>query len=619
MSVRTSSRSNKGKNKYLTNLLIEEEKSMEQKQKQKKQKKQKKQIQKTTEVVRCIACNTNDSNYNEETDPNGNMIQCDKCDTWQHIKCMTNGTNDIKPFLNENSEYFCERCNPQNYPHLVKQQEPEVENDSIQEEDFGFGESDNESEEIINGLEDDNHINNVIEQNDDDDDAYTDDENNNALQNFKDEEFIENDDEDFDEDIKKKKRHAKTTLKSLSSIPSSKKKRKKTPENKKDLKSNTNIKANITPPDPNAKIRQNAKKMFIDLFNKYIIPDTLNEKLYSIPENSTSNLISNASAEQLENALYEVCFDKETNQLSKIYTEKVRSLFSNLKDKKNLLLKSHVLNKVISFDKLVRMGVNELANPDLQEIKEEMDAKSLNKFTIEKEENPLYIKTHKGDELIEGSNDFDQQDDQIYSKDNINRRVNDNEDDEDSENQTDQELKLQNDSHPNSDIDSTEESPEKIALKRVDINYDEVSWKVSGNLKYLGASIPMDKSVYRDALSDGQLSVEGKLSSDKAFEYLHEVKSMRNVVSFQLIDPSDTESDSNIHSMTDSLLLSGKILGIRPKTNYEKVIYVIPAKDNTIPHTFQDIYGNDEIFTSSVESFDRALFIVFIIKPELAR
>jgi hypothetical protein len=40
------------------------------------------------ETVRCLVCGTTDANYDEDDDPHGMMIQCDDCQTWQHVKCM---------------------------------------------------------------------------------------------------------------------------------------------------------------------------------------------------------------------------------------------------------------------------------------------------------------------------------------------------------------------------------------------------------------------------------------------------------------------------------------------------------------------------------------------------
>ncbi|CAK9441457.1 uncharacterized protein LODBEIA_P53250 [Lodderomyces beijingensis] len=38
--------------------------------------------------IRCGPCGTTTENYDADSDPHGDMVQCEKCNTWQHIKCM---------------------------------------------------------------------------------------------------------------------------------------------------------------------------------------------------------------------------------------------------------------------------------------------------------------------------------------------------------------------------------------------------------------------------------------------------------------------------------------------------------------------------------------------------
>ena len=41
------------------------------------------------------------------------MVQCDKCDVWQHVPCM-----QLNPSRLPN-EYLCELCAPQNHERLL--------------------------------------------------------------------------------------------------------------------------------------------------------------------------------------------------------------------------------------------------------------------------------------------------------------------------------------------------------------------------------------------------------------------------------------------------------------------------------------------------------------------
>ncbi|RLV87972.1 Transcription factor BYE1 [Meyerozyma sp. JA9] len=72
--------------------------------------------------VRCTPCGANKDNYDEETDEGGTMIECDKCHTWQHAKCMG--------YRNERSipkKYVCNLCQekPQKPPKSGKSAKPD--------------------------------------------------------------------------------------------------------------------------------------------------------------------------------------------------------------------------------------------------------------------------------------------------------------------------------------------------------------------------------------------------------------------------------------------------------------------------------------------------------------
>ncbi|KAM9920381.1 hypothetical protein OXX59_007261, partial [Metschnikowia pulcherrima] len=55
--------------------------------------------------VRCDGCGTNEENYDEETDQGGTMIECEKCSTWQHARCMGYRTQKQIPEV-----YLCSNC-----------------------------------------------------------------------------------------------------------------------------------------------------------------------------------------------------------------------------------------------------------------------------------------------------------------------------------------------------------------------------------------------------------------------------------------------------------------------------------------------------------------------------
>ncbi|KAG0339339.1 PHD finger protein 3, partial [Podila horticola] len=81
----------------------------------------------------------------------------------------------------------------------------------------------------------------------------------------------------------------------------------------------------------------------------------------------------------------------------KDYKPKYRSLIFNLKDKSNAGLRNRVLSGELSPHDLVRLTPDELANPELQNIAEEVRKKSIHDSVLTVEPEPFIKKTHKGD------------------------------------------------------------------------------------------------------------------------------------------------------------------------------------------------------------------------------
>ena len=741
MQLRTSSRSNKGQNKRLEALLKEEQEEVlasvskrktGSKKGQKRKKRQVNRKKKDSEIsgerddletstpgehVRCPVCGVTDENYDAENDPHGDMILCDKCLSWQHISCMTQG-QALDKFLSENGQYYCEVCNPSNFTHLpfVKEQqektaestellpqeisnkgnglEPKPEVEAAMEEERGEN-SDNvqdqqggvESQTIVTNTEEGGNKKDTNEPQKDAKvdavDTVSDNDSDVGIEIIEvgvhDDEFIDEKEAHDDDDLNldgdgkgKGKKRAPTTKVASNAGP---KRKKKKSEGKAAIK---NPKTKIPPPVPavkpltrEEKLRKNALKMFVDLFSKYIIPETIGlenrtpevdkeppcttptPKLEDTQQNAADADTQNASettdetlrskAEELgkalEEALFNECYIKEQKQLSKAFPEKVRSLFSNLKDKKNLILKQHVMNKTIPFEKLVKMDVNELANPDLQQYKEKLNEKQLSKLVFERPDHPGYGES-RGDEA---SGEYQ---DAIYSKNMISNRTllaDDETQGQESEIPRKEETegkdevngdtkpKVEGDSVANDAVDRliqvepvksdehTVTEGDGVPLKNVNISYPEVDWNLSGDLKFIGSTLDMEPSIYRTAFADGRLSVEGRLFTGKASQYLKEVKSTRDIALYQLIDASDEQSRLQVTSMIDSLLMSNKVLGVKPKRNYEKNIYIVGSNTPTLPDFLEEIFADKgTIVSSRIEPRDKTLYIVLVIKPEVA-
>ncbi|RKP28906.1 hypothetical protein METBISCDRAFT_5135, partial [Metschnikowia bicuspidata] len=72
------------------------------------------EVAESSENVRCTPCGTTDANYNEETDEGGLMIECEKCTTWQHAKCMGYASEKKIP-----KTYICNICTSAKNPNPI--------------------------------------------------------------------------------------------------------------------------------------------------------------------------------------------------------------------------------------------------------------------------------------------------------------------------------------------------------------------------------------------------------------------------------------------------------------------------------------------------------------------
>ncbi|AJS34073.1 ABH_G0035010.mRNA.1.CDS.1 [Saccharomyces cerevisiae] len=591
MSVRTSSRSNKGQNKYIEYLLQEETEAPKKKRTKKKvdsaTEKNKKsdssqEPRKDTEnvrtdevdeadegYVRCL-CGANNENYDAAEYSHGDMVQCDGCDTWQHIKCMTDGKDTIDGLMSEDSKYYCELCDPSLYAHLETSKEEEVSEDEDYHDDV---------------------YKPVNDHDDNDADVFLD-----------------------EESPRKRKRspdsakgiHIKS--KQVKKSNGSKKRNKSIDAAKSDTAENEMPTRKDFESEKEHKLRYNAEKMFSTLFSKFIVPETIEAKLYELPDGKDVIWISQEFAHNLEEELYKACLNIEFGTLDKIYTEKVRSLYSNLKDKKNLELKAHVVEGKLPLNKLVNMNASELANPDLQEFKEKRDKVILENFIVEVPDKPMYVKTHKGDELIEDS--AEPQEDILYSKDSIRLHNIDSIDSDKSK--IEQTHAISKEPSPSTIIN--EESLNCAFL------YPGLGLEFTGYLNYIGASQKLRRDIFKEAIGDGKLYVEGRLPTTTAAPYLKEISCSRAILVYQLFPSNDSESKTTFADVVDSLENKGRIAGIKPKTRYEKDFYIVPSKGGEIPEILKDILGshNDERSErfSRMKSDERTLFAFVVVKQE---
>lgn len=513
MSVRTSGRSNKGHNKYIQQILEEEERF------------DNASSNDGGDSVRCPVCRTFDYNYDANEDSHGDMVQCDGCNSWQHIECMSDNKG-MESLLDSDGKYYCEKCKPENYQAaewLTRGQEQSFENNDQDNDDY-VSESDSEAESVRAPR-------------------------------------------------KKRKTHGSVSGKAGGEPKGS------------------GACGMAGGSSGDTRLRENAQKMLHQLFDKYIIPATVEAKLYTLSEDEDDEKdIALEKSQELEKELYKVYPDHSN------YTEKIRTIFSNLKDAKNLSLKAHVIKGKITTSQLVRMSATELANPDLQEFREKIDEQALTQLVVEQPGRPKWVKTHKGEELIENQEENNNGSDlepDLFTREVIHRE------------------------------ETTAREPSPLPTKsvspgpppvRINVKYPELALELNGTIDYIGSSSELAKNPYREALGDGKLLVEGRLSKEKVLKYLSEMQSTRAFLLYR-IRPDET-CDTEFKQIYDFLWENEKISGIRNKRSYQKNIYLIPSFGYD-HHVIKDI-------AMAAGEFDREadnpiLFLLTVIKPELVR
>ncbi|SCV01395.1 LAME_0G15940g1_1 [Lachancea meyersii CBS 8951] len=540
--VRRSSRSNKGTNQYLERQRQAE---LEYINARKVHQEDAKDSGEGDEVVKCLVCGTTDENYDEDNDPHGDMIQCDTCNTWQHIKCMTGKEN-----AEEIERYDCSLCSPSLYPNLTYAIDPASYKAKKAKKVHSVGE---------------------------DEDDYA----NDGLESLP----VENDEEEI-------KRPTKRRRSGISKVVDNK--------------------------SQDSKLRESASRMFKDLFVRYIIPDTIAARTFQLPPDDTVESRADLLSSELEQELHAASYSNEVGKLNDMYKEKVRVLFSNLKDQKNIDMKTLVVNKVLPFSKLVRMSVNELINPDLQHFREKVDHEALDQLIVEQPHKPMYHKTHKGEELIEDPNAYEPED-MIFNRDLLAAKLKQDAENSNSAQHSDATNGENGEDSNGGTLNSGEHSPSTKSpsvgeLWSCSVEYKDIQTKFSGEIKFLASSQQISNTVRRDAIGDGAFVVEGRLKDEDAEGYIEQMCKTRTFLAYLLKPHANSHDSQQFEALYEFLASRQRYGALKAKRQYVRHVYVIPYsqdqhlgvfKHMQLPEDEKDLIAGN------------CLVVVAIVRPDM--
>lgn len=334
------------------------------------------------ESVRCLVCNTTDDNYDEDNDPNGAMVECDKCQTWQHVKCMfgKDAEEDDVP-----DDYLCDVCLPEKYQHLKKKisYRKYLKDRGITIADE-YNDNDNDEEDY----------NDKNVDRDDYDDVVKEHMVNGKVEPLK-RKLVTR--QQPQQQLKKVKTSLTTSSSSSSSGSRSKSK----------SKSNNNSIITSRP-----KIVNNFKIKLQEL----------------IPKDVNNEILNGNSIDELSLKWAKILEDGLFNKYPNNYIERSRMLLLNLKISK---LVERVINGEFKIEELPNLSKDDMLTKEMKEQADLVKRDAINKVVIKQDVQPIIKHTHKGEEIIGDSEfQFDINDKREKEVENMKKEVNNDERDD---------------------------------------------------------------------------------------------------------------------------------------------------------------------------------------------
>lgn len=657
MSVRRSSRANKGRNR----AVEQEERELEEALRRAEEEAEAERLKEEEGHVLCSVCGTTDANYEEDDEEQGDFIQCDECRTWQHSLCVLKDPTVVP------ETYRCNVCDPDNshYKTLKCKLDPAMVRKVLSEDnkkkakkqsDFLVALKDLEGEEDFNRKDAErDEATSSDNMSDDDDDEQEEDDDDNA--------------QAHDLGERKPRKRSSSTAEDIEV-----KKEQRTKKKKKKMMITTQKTTN-TPPLPSLdhieeKAREAVRKRFEGMFLKLLPGHKIPNEEGSIEE------ISLRWALKLEEDLFGDHHDKQTGKLTRDYKEASTRIFVNVRDVKNVKLRNSIINRHIPFNKLVKMSVNELLNPDLRKEKEEAIKESMSLATLEQVKVSNIRRTHKGDIVLdneESGNASGQQfdfnvgvhlDDNemkfTQSEANVERRSvdpvipqnaggmiadmydpghmdhsdddNDNDDDDDDNDGKYDAMDSNGELFQDDEDDDLSKILGQTSKKLAESDgYDPNSVQVGSQLwhgqtiftgitnfdscvKFISTTLRSDE--FRDVsynVFDASLplEIEGRLDSGQAENYLLKVASSRKMILLEL-KKSEDELGTGFKRLWDYFHTKNKFGVVRSAQGFVKDAYIFPLSSR-LPRFLKEFPG------FKLDGVKERLFIVLVVKQELIK
>ncbi|QSL65957.1 hypothetical protein MERGE_003094 [Pneumocystis wakefieldiae] len=360
------------------------------------------------------------------------MVQCEQCTTWQHIACMG--------FLNEESlpeTYFCEKCKPDLYPQLQKDNlqgtlsksrtaEKKANNRPNKTSQTKKGQEN--SKEMLKKASSKGHSKKQLNEKPDETTETINEEASKDCQKTSEESLEEennelkqktpspsttsdsdyNSQEDQKEPLAKALRlsYDQSFIKALHGrkINSTLKHSKQAnPPGLKHTFSHVPIEAPVQKLEELKDVtRKHVCQSFLNIFVE-AIKDFVKNGSYVLGENETPEEVGERFALMIEYSMFKDFSVEEKGKyiLTPKYKERFRTLHFNLKDDKNPQLRERVVLGQIMPKDLVQMTSEEMASSEIQLLAESVRAQSTKNSVLKQSEAPRIRKTHKGEEIIE--------------------------------------------------------------------------------------------------------------------------------------------------------------------------------------------------------------------------